>query len=154
MDTATGGLTLNRVVPAGNNPSFVAFDPMGRNLYCCNDIGNYQGRASGSVTSFAFDPAAGNLTQLNVQPTEGTNPAHVAVDPTGKFVYAANYSGGSVTALPVNDDGSLGAPTSVYRHTGTRNARTEHRPTDDSCKARIAGTIRLPSSPSIHRPEL
>ena len=106
------------------NPSFIALAPHGRYLYGVNEIANYQGRQSGSVTSFAVDYASGNLTQINVQPTEGRNPAHLNVDPTGRFVIAANYSGtttatNNVTLLPIAADGSLQAPAQIVTHTGT-----------------------------------
>ena len=127
MNLGTGALTPVRVVGSAAtlpNPSFIALAPHGRYLYAVNEIGNYQARQSGSVTSFAVDYATGNLTQINVQPTEGRNPAHLSVDPTGRFVIAANYSGtttgaNNVTLLPIASDGSLQAPSQLVTHTGT-----------------------------------
>ncbi|MGH9718817.1 MAG: lactonase family protein, partial [Bryobacteraceae bacterium] len=126
MNPSTGALSMVRVVGSATatpNPSFLALAPNGRHLYSVNEIGNFQTRQSGSVTSFAVDFATGNLTQLNVQPTEGRNPAHLSVDPTGRFVIAANYSGtttatNNVTLLPIAADGSLEAPVQIVTHTG------------------------------------
>jgi 6-phosphogluconolactonase len=41
------------------------------------------------------------------------------VDATGKSVLVANYSTGSVAALPVNRDGSLGEAATFVQHTGS-----------------------------------
>ena len=41
------------------------------------------------------------------------------MDATGKTVVVANYSTGSVAALPVQDDGSLGEATTFVQHSGS-----------------------------------
>jgi len=123
LDSATGTLTLVDVMQGLQNPSFLAIEPSGRYLYSVNEIGNYENRQSGSVTAFSIG-STGNLTLLNRQPTEGQNPAHLSVDPTGRFVLAANYSGGNVAALPILANGELAAPTSVVRHQGTLGPNT------------------------------
>jgi 6-phosphogluconolactonase (cycloisomerase 2 family) len=48
---------------------------------------------------------------LNAVSSGGTGPAHIGIDSTGKWVFAANYGGGSFSILPVQDDGSLGLAT-------------------------------------------
>jgi 6-phosphogluconolactonase len=41
------------------------------------------------------------------------------VDATGKTLLVANYGGGSIAALPIHADGSLGEATSFIQHTGS-----------------------------------
>jgi 6-phosphogluconolactonase len=125
VNLTTGALTFVRAVPAGNNPSFLAIDPHGRYLFNGNEIGNYEGRQSGSVTAFAIDASTGNLTEINRQPTEGRNPAHVSVDPTGRYVFAANYSGtttmtNQLAVIPIGANGALQTPTHIVTHEGMR----------------------------------
>jgi 6-phosphogluconolactonase len=132
MNSTTGTLTFVRVTGTPQtlaNPSFLALDPHGRYLFCGNEIANYEGRQSGSVTSFSIDSATGELTEINRQPTEGRNPAHVTVDPTGRFVFAANYSGTTtatnhVAVIPIEAGGRLGTPTQIVTHTGTLGPNT------------------------------
>jgi 6-phosphogluconolactonase len=59
------------------------------------------------------------LTLLNVQPSGGADPCYVLVDPSGKNLLVANYSGGSLEVLPIGPDGKLGEPSSVIQHVGS-----------------------------------
>jgi 6-phosphogluconolactonase len=107
-----GGLKPVGVALGVSNPSFLALHPNKQFLYCCNE------NNSGSVTSFAIDPLTGMLTQMNVQSTQGANPASLSVHPSGKYVLAANYSGASIIAIPLNVNGSLGTASDFVVHTG------------------------------------
>jgi 6-phosphogluconolactonase len=128
MNPNTGQLTLLNVIGDLLNPSFLAIDPQQRFLYAGNEIANYESRQSGSVSAFAIEPD-GNLRLLNRQPTEGRNPAHVSVDPTGRFVLAANYSGltaggGNLVVLPIQRNGQLSPPSDVVTHRGALGPNT------------------------------
>jgi 6-phosphogluconolactonase len=45
-------------------------------------------------------------------------PAHIIVHPTGKYVLTANYSGSTVSVLPIQSNGSVGAATQNITHYG------------------------------------
>lgn len=119
MDPATGALRQRDVFPNNANPAWLAFDPSRTHLYSANEISNYQGAASGSVSAYSIDRTTGGLTLLNTISSEGAGPAHVSVHPSGKYVFVANYHGGTVAVLPVRPDGELGAATDIKHDTGT-----------------------------------
>ena len=48
----------------------------------------------------------------------GEAPVHLSFDVTGSFVFSANYMGGSLSALPIESDGSLGPACSTVSHVG------------------------------------
>jgi 6-phosphogluconolactonase len=73
------------------NPSFLALHPNRRFLYAVNEISNFEGHSTGSVSAFSIDGKAGMLTLLNTVSTGGTIPAHLVVDQTGKSLVVANY---------------------------------------------------------------
>ena len=108
VDTTTGMLSNLRLMAKTPSPSWISLSPDGRFLYAGNEIGNFHGSKSGSVSAFAVDKASGKLTFLNAVSSEGAGPAYVAAHPSGKYVLSANYAGGSLTVLPVKPDGSLG----------------------------------------------
>ena len=116
---ATGKLTAIGLVGETVSPSFLAIHPNHKFLYAVNEISNYQGARAGSVSSFAMDTKTGQLKALNTVTTRGGGPCHLALDPTGKWLYVANYNAGSVAEYPVHDDGSLGEPSAYVQHSGS-----------------------------------
>ncbi|MDX5436301.1 MAG: lactonase family protein, partial [Pontibacter sp.] len=76
------------------------------------------GKNSGAVSSFSVAKEDGNLTFLNRQPSLGGAPCYVAVQKEANTVLVANYTGGNVAALPVQENGELGQP-NVVQHQGT-----------------------------------
>ncbi len=84
-----------------------------------NEFKEFEGRASGGVSAFALGESSGTLTFLNAQPSHGTDPCHLSVDKTGKYVLVANFASGSVSVYPVQPDGSLGEASDVIQHQGS-----------------------------------
>ena len=119
MDLASGKLTSAGVASGIANPSFLAVHPGRRFLYAVNEVRDFAGEKSGAVSAFSIDEKTGRLTLLNQQPSGGAGPCHLVVDSTGRNVLAANYGGGSVTVIPVRDDGRLGSPTAFVQHQGS-----------------------------------
>jgi len=100
-----------------SNPSFVVVSPDEKYVYAVHENGkNGQG---GDISVFSFDKEKGTLTYINKQQTGGDHPCYVDIDKTGKWVFAGNYSSGSLSVFPVNADGSLGATTTHITHTGS-----------------------------------
>jgi 6-phosphogluconolactonase len=119
FDSRTGKFAEPTVAAEMTNPSFVAVHPNHRFLYAVGEVSKVGEKKSGSVASFSIDDKTGKLTLLNTQPSGGPGPCHVFIDPTGKCALAANYGGGSVTAVPINPDGSLAEPSAFIQHTGS-----------------------------------
>ncbi len=118
LDMKSGKLKRLHEVES-NNPSFLALHPSGKFLYAVGEISNFQGEKSGAVSAFAVDRATGNLSFLNHQSSKGGGPCHLIVDHAGKNVLVANYGGGSVAVLPIDDEGRLGEATCFIQHTGS-----------------------------------
>lgn len=119
MDSRSGTMELNHIVPVGPNPSFLTFDSYNQFLYVVNEVQEYEGAETGAVSAFSLDQSTGEIKFLNRQPTHGTDPCFLVVDKTEKFVLVANYSSGSVCVLPIQTDGSLGKATDVIQHHGS-----------------------------------
>lgn len=128
LDLATGKLEPARLVAQTPSPSFLAFRPDGRFLYAVNELDRFNNeKNAGSVSSFAIAPDTGDLTFLNSQSSKGAHPCHLSVDHTGKWVLVANYSGGNLAVLPIQNDGSLGPNVQVIRHEGwSTNAQRQN----------------------------
>jgi len=126
---ASGKLTPAGLVAETVNPSFLAVHPNQRFLYAANEVGTYQGQPTGSISAFAIDQATAQLKPLNQVSSKGSGPCHVALDHTGKWLFAANYNSGSVAAYPVHDDGTLGEASAFVQHSGAgANAQRQSGP--------------------------
>jgi 6-phosphogluconolactonase (cycloisomerase 2 family) len=118
MNPATGALAARELFANDANPAWLAFDPSRTHLYSANEVRNFAGTDSGSVSAYAIDLESGRLTLLNTVSSEGAGPAHMSIHPSGKFALVANYQGGTVAVLPISAHGELGAATHVVHDEG------------------------------------
>jgi len=96
------------------NPSYLAVSADERFVYSVGE----SGRSEAVAYAFSFDKITGKLSQLNVQPTNGSGPCYISADRAGRFVVTANYSGGSVSVFPLAADGSLQPVAKVFGFEG------------------------------------
>ncbi|MFK8113701.1 MAG: lactonase family protein [Rubripirellula sp.] len=119
VDRITGGLKPTGVHAMGTSPSCVVLNKGGTHLYSSNETDRVGGRKEGSVSSFSVDPNDGQLLLLNTVSSGGDGPTYVSVHPSGKFLFVANYFGGSVAVLPIAADGRLKEATDIKNDAGT-----------------------------------
>jgi 6-phosphogluconolactonase len=118
FDQASGALRPVGMARGVPNPSFLAVSPHRRTLYAVSEVPALDGEPGGALTAFAIDAESGELTELNRTSTGSAGPCYVSVDRSGSFALAANYGGGAVTLLPIEDDGRLAAGRETVQHTG------------------------------------
>jgi 6-phosphogluconolactonase len=116
---ATGKSSALGLMVETASPSFLAVHPNRKFLYAVNEISSFEGKPAGSVSAFAMDSATGRLKLLNTVSSRGDGPCHLALDPSGKWLYVANYGGGSVAEYPVHEDGTLGQASAFVQHVGS-----------------------------------
>ncbi len=97
------------------NPSYLAISKNQKFVYSVNETHSDNG---GDISAFSFDKQKGELHFINKQSSGGDDPAYVSVDSGGRWVVAANYSGGNIGVLPINADGSLLPAAQVLPHEG------------------------------------
>jgi 6-phosphogluconolactonase len=119
FDPATGRLSAPELAAETRNPSFLAVHPGGHFLYAVGEVNSAGGKPGGIVSAFSLDRQTGKLTPLNQQASGGGGPCHLSVDATGKCLLVANYNSGSIAALPIHADGSLGEATTTIQHAGS-----------------------------------
>ena len=121
LDPATAAMTQLQLIDDIRNPSWLAVNAAQTRLYAVSEIDNYQGMHSGAIVSYAIDNASLQLKRIGAVSSGGPAPAHVSVHPSGKFVFAANYGGGSAAVFPVGSDGALGEATDIRPSVGPRH---------------------------------
>jgi 6-phosphogluconolactonase len=114
-------------------------------LYCtdeCTTLPGYFLGGGGQVYALAIDPASGALREINHQPSYGTLPSSVAVDSSGSYLVvthhtdrvpitrvlgggdeqyriALEYDDATTVLFPLREDGAIGDPCDVHKHTGS-----------------------------------
>ncbi len=112
-------MTSLGLVAEAANASFLVAHPSGKFLYAANETSSFAGQPGGAVSAYAIDAKTGGLTLLNQQPSGGADPCHLAVDRDGRYLFVANYSGGSISVFPIETDGRLRAATAFVQHVGS-----------------------------------
>ena len=118
FDSKTGALKPQHRTTDVQHPFFLVISPDGRFLYSI-DTESFGGKEDEFVAAYAIKDRTGKLERLNQQSAKGSASCYLDIDPTGKTVVLANYSSGSVAALPVLEDGSLGEAASFVQHAGS-----------------------------------
>jgi 6-phosphogluconolactonase len=119
LDPATGALCPHDTAREIDNPSYLTFHPNHRFLYAVNELKRYNGEDTGTLSAFSIDAHTGRLAFINRVATHGTDPCHVTVEAAGKYALVANFASGSVTVLPIREDGGLQEATDVIQHRGS-----------------------------------
>jgi 6-phosphogluconolactonase len=117
LNLKTGHLHALQRTTGIENPFFMALSRNGRFLYSVH-AHTFGGSEHEQVAAFEVVERTGALKPLNRQSARGSAACYLDVDATGKTVLVANYLTGSVTSLPVRDDGSLGAAATFIQHAG------------------------------------
>jgi len=109
FDTYNDKLSLEDSFYGGESPSFLLRS--GNFLYAANESQN-----AGKVSAFSIG-AKNTLTFLNSREVSGASTCHVAE--MNRFLYAANYSSGSIFGVEILRDGSLGGIVTEIQHSGS-----------------------------------
>lgn len=98
LNLDNGTITEKLALSVGPGPGYLAISPDKNRLYIASQ--------DNKIRAFSILDN-GKLNLLNSQESQGVNPCYVSVHPNGKMVFTANYTGGSLAAFPILQDGSL-----------------------------------------------
>lgn len=124
VDDKTGAPTNPKLVARTQSPSWIILSADHKYLYAANEIATYGPEKAGSITAYAVDQATGALKELNVVSSRLAIPCYISIDPSGKFLLSANYTGGGYTVIRLKPDGSLGEATDVVKPDGPLSPAT------------------------------
>jgi len=105
FDVGSGQLKQLQIVPTlppdykGTNTSAeVQIHPSGKFLYASNRLG------TDFLTIFSIDPPSGKLSLIGYQPTLGKTPRSFRIDPSGRFLIAANQDSNTIVLFTIDPD--------------------------------------------------
>lgn len=118
FDENTGALTQLAAHTGIERPSWLIAHPNKHWVYAVSEMAVASNGKPGEVWALDYDSDARTFRALNHQSSQGDWPCHLAIDGTGKWIFAANYGTGSMTVFPLRDDGSLGEASDHVQHEG------------------------------------
>lgn len=122
FDQANGTATPLQSIEV-KNPSYVIPSTDGQFVYAVTETGD----SIAALNAYRLEKTTGKLTFINKQFTFGEDPCYI--DTNGLTALTANYSGGSMTVFPINQDGSLApADTLFCGSIGGPDMRRQHTP--------------------------
>ncbi len=86
------------------NPSYLTISKDHKYVYAVNEI---SGPNTGRVTAYSFDKKKPSLKFLNTTASGGDAPCHLETTSDNKWLTVANYTSGTTTVFPINEDGSV-----------------------------------------------
>jgi len=98
-----------------DNPSYLTLSPDEKFVYA---VSEKDGKNS-AVYAFALDKRQGRLDPLNSRPVNSGGPCYITIDSRGRNIHSANYGGGSISSIRVDEDGSLAQGTLVMSFQGS-----------------------------------
>ena len=104
FDSSSGAIGNLRVAVKTENPSFLAKHPTLPVIYAVGEMVKEPDGDGGTVSAFRMEESGG-LAPINRASSVGAGPCHVAVAPSGKHVAVANYGGGSVALVQIDEKG-------------------------------------------------
>jgi len=132
-----------------SNPSFLTVSANQKFVYAVNEnADSTRFTVTGYVSAYSFNKIAGQLSFINKQESGGKHPCYVSIDKTGKWVFAGNYSSGSLAVLPVRTNGGLDSTSQVIQHEGS--SVVEGRQDE----AHVHATFLSPDNKTLYVPDL
>lgn len=86
------------------NTGALALSKKGDRLYAASEGMSFMGHGSGGVMAYSTEPD-GKLVYQNGTPVWGQRPCCLALDEDKQMLYSANFYGGSISMVPLRDDG-------------------------------------------------
>jgi len=118
VDRESGDLTSLGDFELGTSPSCLVLNADGTRLYSTNETDRVGEEQEGTVSAFAVQPD-GQLALLNSVRSGGKGPTYASIHPSGRFLFVANYFGGTVAVLPILPDGQLDEASDIKVDAGT-----------------------------------
>jgi 6-phosphogluconolactonase (cycloisomerase 2 family) len=119
VDRNTGAMKPIGVHEMGTSPSCLVVNTAGTRMYSANETDRVGDKKEGTVSAFAINRTDGKLTLLNTVSAGGAGPTYVSLHPSQRFLFVANYFGGTVAVIPILEDGRLGELSDVKVDSGS-----------------------------------
>ena len=90
---------------AGPNPSYFCISKKHGYIYAGNTVMNFMGLSGGGITTLSYDHKTGGVKKLNEIAVPDGSPCYISLSAEEDFLFVANYTGGSIAVVKLDDKG-------------------------------------------------
>ena len=90
---------------AGSNPSYFCISKKNGLIYAANEVKNFKGTKGGGVTTLSYDEKTGSIKKINELAVPNGSPCFISLSSGDDYLFLANYTGGSITVMKLDDKG-------------------------------------------------
>ncbi|MCX6255343.1 MAG: lactonase family protein [Bacteroidia bacterium] len=90
---------------AGPNPSYFCISKERGLIYAANEVMKFNGVQGGGVTALNFDARTGVIERVKELAVPNGGPCFISLSAREDFLFMANYDGGSVAVVKLDDNG-------------------------------------------------
>jgi 6-phosphogluconolactonase len=105
LDREEGTFKLVSESDAGPNPSYFCISPKNGFIYAANEVMEFNGIKGGGITTLKYDTNTGIAKKIDELAVPNGGPAYIAISPGCDYLFLANYSGGSVSVVKLDENG-------------------------------------------------
>lgn len=123
FDQETGDFSKVKGITGVDNPSFLCENTDGSVVYA---VSEYDEPENAKVNALHFNKEDGSMEVFSTLPNRAGAPCNIILSPNEDYLLCANYWGGSMTAYPLAQDGSLQEATEIkYEGSGPHANQTQ-----------------------------
>ncbi|MCF8381607.1 MAG: lactonase family protein [Bacteroidales bacterium] len=119
LDESKSEISIISKMKGGQRPGYIAISKDRKFLYAVSSEYFEGNKNENSLNAFKIEKESWSLTPLNQQSSMGINPCYISLSPSGKTLFTANYTSGSISSYPVLKNGSIGKSISFFQLEGT-----------------------------------
>jgi 6-phosphogluconolactonase len=90
---------------AGPDPAYICLSKRNEFIYAANEVMKFNGVRGGGVTALSYDASTGIAKKIGDLVVPNGGPAYISISPGNDYLFFANYSGGSVSVVKLNEKG-------------------------------------------------
>lgn len=133
-DFTAGRLTRTLTCAQAECPSYLLPHPNGAVLYAVRELTDEGGL-------YAFAVEGSSLRLLRTLPTLGKDPCYLSLDESLRFLFVANYTGGSISVFRLDEHGVPGEMTDHIAHIGSGPDPVRQEAAHPHCAVPVGGVV-------------
>jgi 6-phosphogluconolactonase len=138
LNREEGTFKLVSELDAGPNPSYFCISKKNGLIYAANEVMNFKGIKGGGVTTLKYNAKTGIAEKINELTVPNGGPCYISLSSCEDFLFMANYAGGSVAVVKLDDKGIPVSITDTILYEGEEgNVSNAHMISSDPAGKRV-----------------